>query len=551
LNLRRLLAAGVLLTLAVSACSKAGDTDAGGAVSGGAHSDRLIISTAADPKNLNPALASASPVLELSAFIYSYTVRYDDHARPVPDAVSEIPTVANGDVSKDGLTIKYKLRHGMKWQDGQGDVTCKDMRLTWQVMMNPRNNVNTTDGWKDIKDVDCSDPYVAVVHMKKVYAPYLQQLWSVNGNGPILPEHILGKLNATGSINDAPYNALPVGSGPYRVVSWSRGSEVRLEANPDYYLGKPKISEVVYKIIPDQNTLATQLRTREVGLAWNLDPNSYEQLRSVPGLTTITPVVYIWDHLDFNLTRPMFQDVRVRRALAYAMNRPMLLDKVRHNLGELTDTFLDKTLYPDAYDDQVMKYPYDPAKAKALLDEAGWKVGPDGIRVKNGQRLSFQITTQVESTMGQALQQQVIAQWRAVGADVQVKNYLTSLFFDNGPNGILTNARYDVALYAWSGAADIDQSSLYSGDALPPHGQNYTRWANPRATQAMRDANETVDQKRRIADYKIVQEEFAKDVPTIMMWYRKYPVSYTSDLQGFTATPVITTPFWNPWEYHD
>jgi peptide/nickel transport system substrate-binding protein len=546
---RRLLAAGALIALAASACTRVGDT-AGSTAAQGLHPDRLIISTASDPKNLNPALASASPVLELSAFIYSYTVRYDDHAKPVPDAVSEIPTVENGDVSKDGLTLKYKLRHGVRWQDGQGDVQCKDLRLTWQVMMNPRNNVNTTDGWKDIKDIDCSDPYVAVVHMKRVYAPFLQQLWSVNGNGPILPEHILGKLNATGSINEAPYNSLPIGSGPYKVVSWTRGNEVRLAANPDYFLGKPKIDEVVYKIIPDQNTLATQVQTHELDVAWNLQPSSMDRLRSTPGVTTIAPVVYAWSHVDFNLLRPMFQDVRVRRALTYAIDRPTLLDKVRHGMGELSDTFLDKTLYPDAYDDNVMKYPYDVAKAKALLDDAGWKVGPDGVRVKNGQRLSFQISTQVESTEGQALEQQIQSYWHAVGANAQVKNYPTSLFFDNSMNGILTSGKYDVASYAWFGAADIGQTPLYAADSFPLHGQNYMRWANQRATVAMRDADQTVDQERRIADYRIVQEEFAKDDPSVILWFRKMPISYSNDLKGFSSTPVITTPFWNTWEYH-
>ena len=126
--------------------------------------------------------------------MFSYTVRYDEHAKPVPDALSEIPTIENGDVSKDGKTLRYKLRHNITWHDGR-PLTCTDLAFTWKVMMNPKNNVITTDGWKDIKDVDCSDPYVAVVHMKKVYAPFLQQLWSVNGNGPILPEHLLAGVN--------------------------------------------------------------------------------------------------------------------------------------------------------------------------------------------------------------------------------------------------------------------------------------------------------------------------------------------------------------------
>jgi peptide/nickel transport system substrate-binding protein len=541
--------ASTLAALAFSACSKGGDTGSSGAASTSGHPDRLVISTSADPKNLNPALASADPVLPLSAFLFSYTVRYDNHAKPVPDAVSEIPTLTNGDVSADGLTLKYKLRHGMKWHDG-AELTCRDLRFTWQVMMNPKNNVITTDGWNAIRDVDCRDPYVAVVHMKHVYAPFLQQLWSVNGNGPILPEHLLGKLNdAQGSLNQAPYNSAPVGSGPYKFVSWTRGSEVRFAANPDYYLGKPKIAEVVYKIIPDQNTLATQVQTHEIDLAWNMAATSYETMRRLTGSTIVTPVLYAYNHVDFNLRRPIFGDVRVRRALTYAIDRPAILAKVRHGLGELSNTFLDPTLFPDAQTPRVVTYPYDVAKAKALLDAAGWRIGSDGIRVKNGRRLAFQISTQTESTGGQAVQQQIQAYWHAVGAMAEVKNYPTPVFFDNTAAGTLQGGKYDVALFVWVGAADIDVSAIYSGKYLAPHGQNALFWNNPIATAAMDDANRTVDGKRRIADYATVQHEFSNDDPSIILYFQKDLEVYTTTLHGFTPTPVITVPFWNPQNY--
>jgi peptide/nickel transport system substrate-binding protein len=551
----RLLTTSVLLALALSACTKVGQvsSSSGGGANGpsGPHPDRLVMSTASDPRNLNPAFASASPVLELSAYLFSYTVRYDDKAHPIPDAVSEIPTVENGDVSKDGLTIKYKLRHGIKWHDGE-ELTCRDMRFTWQVMMNPKNTVVTTDGWNRIKNVDCGDPYVAVVHMKRIYAPFLQQLWSLNGNGPIMPEHLLAKYNDDkGSMNTAPYNSAPVGSGPYKFVSWDRGSQVRLEAFPDYFLGKPLIREVVYKIIPDQNTLATQLQTHELDLGWNLAAATYARVKSSPGNTVLTPVIYTYDHLDFNLKRPIFQDVRVRRALTYAIDRPGMLEKVRHGLGELSDTFLDPTLFPDAQDPAIMKYSYDPAKAKALLDEAGWKVGADGIRVKDGQRLEFQISTQTESTAGRANEEQVQTYWHNVGANAVVKNYPTSLFFDNNAAvGILQGGKYDAALFAWVGAADIDVSAIYSGHYLAPKGQNALFWDNAVATKAMDDANATVDQKKRLQLYHTVQEEFAKDDPSIILWFRKDLEVYNSALKGFTPTPVITVPFWNTWQYH-
>jgi peptide/nickel transport system substrate-binding protein len=553
---RRFVVASAALAFALCGCTKVGQTvttTANGGASGpsGPHADRLIISTISNPKGLNPAFASATPTLELSSMLFSYAVRYDDHAKPVPDAVSEIPTLENGDVSKDGLTLKYKLRHGIKWHDGQGELTCADMRSTWKMMVNPKNVIDTTVGWDAIKDVDCTDPYLAVVHMKRVYAWYLQQLWGVNGNSPILPAHVIDKYNDDkGSMNQAPFNSAPIGSGPYKFVSWERGSQIRLEANPDYFLGKPKISEIVYKIIPDGNTLATQVQTHEVDIAWNLPAGQYERIKTFPGVTTIAPVVYIFDHLDFNLQRPLFQDVRLRRALTYALDRATMLDKIEHNLGELSDTFMDPTLYKDAVDQTVMKYPYDPAKAKALLDEAGWTVGPDGIRTKGGKRLAFQLSTQVESVTAHLVQTQAQVYWKAIGADVEIKNYPTVSFFDQTSNGILAGGKFDVGMYAWAGAAEVDQSAIYSAHFMPPHGQNYPRWQNARATAAMDDANVSIDPKRQIDDYKIVQQEFAKDDPSIILWFRKFVISTPSDLKGFTATPVILTPFWYPWGYH-
>ena len=536
------------MALCLGACTRSGN-GASGTGNTWTTPGRLVISAAADPKNLNPVLDSSQPTLELSTFLFSYTVLYDEHSRPVPDALSEVPTIANGDVARDGLTLRYKLRHNILWHDGE-KLTCRDLRFTWQAVTNPHNNAQTTVGYDAIKDIDCRDPYVAVVHMKHVYAPFLQQLWSVNGNAPILPEHLLARYNdAKGSFNTAPYQSAPIGSGPFRFVAWDRGSDVRMAAFDKYFRGRPGLNEVIYKIIPDGNTLVTQLVTHEVDLGFNMPATSWNRERAIPGTIAIAPIIYNYVHIDFNLRRPLFSDVRVRRALTYAIDRPSLLQKVQHGLGQLADTFFDATLSPDDVNRDVMTYPYNPVKARALLDAAGWHVGPGGIRVRNGQRLAFTFSTQTEASTGRALQAQVQSYWHAVGADVTIKNYPTSQFFANDATGILTSGKYDVATYSWAGAPDVDQSAIYSARYMAPHGQNFFFWNNPIATAKMDDANDTVDQARRIADYRVVQAEFAKDDGSIVMWFRKYPVVYNRDLTGMTSTPVIFTPFWNTWNY--
>src|SRR5262249_29519681 len=148
----------------------------------------------------------------------------------------------------------------------------------------------------------------------KVYAPFLQQLWSVNGNAPVLPEHLLAKYNDDkGSLNTAPYNSLPIGSGPFKVVQWQRGQEVRMQVNPDYYLGRPKLNEVVYKILPDENTAVTQLQTHEIdliGLGTALKWPEYQQLAADPknGIVAIRSDDFKFTHVDFNLKQPVVSD---------------------------------------------------------------------------------------------------------------------------------------------------------------------------------------------------------------------------------------------------
>ncbi len=505
-----------------------------------------------DPKNLNVVLNAATPTLDISMFAFSWAIRYDNNARPVPDALREVPTIANGDVSKDGLTLKYKLRPNIRWQDGVA-LTCNDLKFTWQVVMNPHNNVVTTDGYKDIGSIDCSDPHVAVIHMKKLYAPFLQQLWSENGNAPVLPEHLLAKYNDDkGSFNTAPYNSLPVGSGPFKIVAWDRGQDVRMVANPYFYLGPPKLKEVVYEILPDENTAATQLQTHEIDMLAEgtaLKWPEYAQLVADPssGLRAVRVDAFQWSHIDFNLRHPIVDDVQVRRALAYATNRQEIIAKVAHGSAIAAETD-QQPHYSWAYTNDIAHYPYDPAKAAALLDADGWKMGPGGIREKNGQRLEFTLSTQTESNYGKANETILQREWRDIGVQADVKNYPTSQFFDNSSSGILQGGHYDVALFSWIGAADPDDSAIYSGDNLAPHGQNAMFWNNRIATDAMNDALKTIDQARRKRDYIIVQQQLALDVPTIVISFTRVPYIYNTDLKGFDPSPVISA-FWDPWNY--
>ncbi len=511
-------------------------------------SSRLVYAEAQDAKSLDPLLSTSASTLDLSMFLFSYAIRYDNKVRPVPDALREIPTQANGDVSLDGLTLKYKLRPNVYFHDGVR-LTCADLKFTWRVVMNPANNGITQDGYRDIRDVDCRDPLVAVVHLKRIYAPFLQQLWGVNGNAPILPEHVLAKYNdAKGSFNTAPFQAAPIGSGPYRFVRWDRGSQVVMAAFDRYFLGKPKIGTVVFKYVPDENTLAQQARTHEIDMAIHVGAGVWPALQNIPGTIVDAPPAYTYDHVDFNLRKPLFaHDLALRRALAMAIDRPGILAKLAHGLGDLTDTALSPKISP-GWTGNTAHYRYDPAGARTLLETDGWKTGPGGIRSRKGVRLAFNLQTQSESTTGKAYQTFVQSEWHDVGADVTIKNQPTAQFFDNAASGVLQGGHYDTAIFAWSGAADPDDSAIYSPRNFAPHGQNALFWNDPIAGRAMDDELATVDPLRRKRDFVLEQQRFAADVPSIVLLYRREPELYTSRLKGYVASPVIS-PFWNPQSY--
>ena len=531
--------------IAFAGCSKSGGTTAGG--NPWTHHGRLVYGEAYDVKSLNPMLASSVPTIDLSMLLFSYAVRYDDHARPVLDALRELPTLENGDVSRDGLTLRYKLRENIVFHDGV-KLTCRDLAFTWHAVMNSANNDITRDGYRDIKSIDCRDPSIAVVHMARVYAPFLQQLWGVNGNAPILPEHILAKYNdAKGSFNTAPFQSAPIGSGPFSFVRWDRGSQVVLAANDRYFLGKPKLREIVFRTMPDENTLAAEIRTHEIDMALEGTASIWPLVQHIPGTVLSENSIYTFDHVDFNLRHSLFADIRVRRALALALDRRGMLERVAHGLGDLTDTAQSPKL-SYAWTSDTAHYAFDVAAARKLLDEAGWHVGGDGVRVKNGERLAFDLSTQTESASGKAYQTVVQSMWRAVGAQATVKNAPTAQFFDNGTAGILQGGHYDTAIFAWSGAADPDDSAIYSARNLAPSGQNALGWNDLRATAAMDDELSTVDPKRRLKDFIVEQQRFAADVPSVIFSYRKQPEIHNSDLHGFTSSPVIS-PFWNPQEY--
>jgi peptide/nickel transport system substrate-binding protein len=490
-----------------------------------------------DVTTLNPMFSQQLILSHITALTMAWLAKYDAAGHAIPELLTVIPTKQNGGISADGLTFTFHLRHGVRWSDG-APFDADDVVFSEQQMMNPKNNILSRDGWDKITKVDEPDKYTVVFHMKEPLSSFLPTFFGSSGANPaIIPKHI---LEHSADLNTDPYNAKPIGIGPFRVVEWRRGDRVIMEANPYYFRGRPKLERVEYRIVPNRDTIVTLLQTGELDM-WPIAARAYyPRLQALKGFTTVRIPSYGFGHIDFNLARPMLQDVRVRRALALAIDRETLRDKVGHGIGIVQNGIYSSST--PFYDPHIKTTPQDLAKANALLEEAGWKKGADGIRVKNGQRLSIEFVSNTGSPDTDTQIELIRAWWKEAGAELDRKNYDPTLMFAPPESGgIVNSSKFDVIIFAWYLGSTGDLTNIYGCESFSPHGQNVIHWCNKRAQAAMDAVLRTYDFDARKKYVDIVQEELDKDVPTYVLNVTEDIFAYNSDLKNFHPTSL--TPF--------
>ncbi len=496
----------------------------------------LRYATGEDVVGLNPHLVQQLTVSYMSSLTMAWLLKYDHDNRPVPELATAVPSRANGGVSADGKTITYHLRRDAKWSDG-APFTSADVRFSTDVVRNPANNEGTHQGFDQIARVDTPDPYTVVFRLQRPYSGFYVNFFSSGGANPcLLPKHLLDKLP---TINEAPYNALPVGIGPFKYASWKRGDSVELVPNPLYFGRKPKLERVIFKIIPDRNTTLTQLTTHEIDM-WLPVPGAYfERVRALAGIAITRQPSYGYNHIDFNLQHGALRDPAVRRALRQAIDRPTILSKIRHGVGVLQETPFAPG-HPFHID--YPRVPFDVAAANRTLDGAGWKRGSDGVRAKAGQRLEFTVALGTGNPDTDAIVELIRSTWSQIGARFEVKHYPSPLYFAPFANGgILYAGKYDVAFYAWITSPNGDLTNLFGCDRVPPKGQNVPRYCSREVDQALARFIATYDYAGQRAAETAIQRRLAEDVPTVVTDAREDVYAYNQDLHGFRPNQV--TPF--------
>jgi peptide/nickel transport system substrate-binding protein len=502
----------------------------------------LRISDISDPSTLNPMLTGADVAYQLSSYTLEYLVQLDDRGNVIPVLCERVPSVENGDISKDGMTVIYHLRHAVKWSDGV-PFGAQDIIASWRQVMNPLNNVIVREGYDAIASIDAPDTHTVVLHLKHPYAPLPTRFFAAIQEGPIavMPAHIIG---GQPDLNRAAFNSAPIGTGPFILQSWERNGRMIFVANPHYWRGKPKLAEIVFQAQPSTATELIGFQTHEIDADLDAGPGRLPEYRSLTDMHVARSRSLRLSVADMNCQKFPFNDVRVRHALAHAIDRVAILHNVYHDAGAMADEFIPSWSW--AYTPDVPHYAFAPATANAELDAAGFVRGPDGIRYRNGQPLSIVLVMTGGDQPGARVAAMVQAFLHAVGFSVTIKDYPYGLIFDN--NGPIRTGNFNLTFYSYS--VNYDPSSLgdFGCQWFSPNGSNDSRFCNLATDALENQALATPERAKRKALYAQIQRQRMYDIPRLPMYFRDRVGVMSDALQNYTPSTGII-PQWNSWQW--
>lgn len=526
----------------LAGCARAGGT----ASSGGRHpwtqAGTLRIATSLSPNTFNPFLSTQQVEALVQAFVLDPLIATDEKGRDVPVLAAAVPTLENGGISRDGLAITYHLRRGVRWQDGAA-FTSRDVAFSYRAIVNPATNVATRHGYDQIARVETPDPYTAVFRLKRPFAPAVHTFFA-HSDAPyfILPAHLLERYP---DLNRVSFNEKPVGTGPFKLVRWVRGDRIEYAANDGYFLGKPKLRKIVVRLVPDENTIVSQVRAHEIDWFSAATPRMYPQLSSLAGLDVRLVPMNASDSIIFNTTRPPLDDPSVRRAIGYAIDKRRLVKEATFGTTVAATEDLPPFLW--AFDPHAGTSGRLAAEANRLFDAAGWRRGADGYRTKDGRRFTMGLAFRSDSITDRSRSVLIAAMLRDAGIEAELKGYTTSLLYGPPHAGILADGKFDAGLQTWYAGSDPDDSTQLTCDQVAPKGFNWSRYCNAAMDAAQRTALSRYDRPTRKRAYATIEGLLARDAPFVYLWWPRQIEAVNSDLQNFRPNGIVEN--WNAYEW--
>ncbi len=528
--------------LALVACTKAGSGVVGGRHSW-THPGVLRVAVQQDLKNLNPLLNSNTTDVFVDRLMFEPLLTADPKGNALPMLAAQVPTLENGGISSDGMTITYHLRKA-RWTDGVA-VTSGDVKWSWQAIMNPDNNVVSRHGYDYVASIDTPNPTTAIVHLKRPFSPFVNTFFAESDQPYMLaPEHVLAQYQ---NINNVPFNSRPIVSdGPFKFAQWARGDHITVVRNDGFFMGRPGLTQVDIKIVPDEDSSVNLLRTHGIDYMFQASQQTYQSLRGLPDTTIVWVNVNGYENIQLNCSHPVLQDPRVRLAIAYALDKNEFVRTLTYDTQTVATEDIPNWMW--ANNPALRPYPHDPAMARRLLREAGWSPGPDGIMRKGGERLMLVMVSNNSNVTRRRLSVEMQAMLREVGIDTEIKYYPGDvLFAPAGMGGILQLGKFDISAAGWYAGIDPDDSTQLMCENFPPGGYNYSRYCSQAMQRLQKIALTRYDRPTRQSAYYAIQEQLAKDNPMIFFYWLKQAEPISVDFKGFDPNPVVEA--WNAWQW--
>lgn len=549
--MRRLLATMLLTTLLAS-------PQAGAMAPAGAK-DELVIGITQFPATLNPSIESMLAKTYVLAFAHRPITAYDADWQLVCLMCETLPTLENGLAKvenlpggKQGIAVTYTIKADAKWGDGK-PVTSEDVVFSWQVGRHPQSGVASAELFRRISTVTVIDTRSFTVHVDRLTFDY-----NAINDLRLLPAHLERKRfepapaeyrNRTAydqnTTNPGLYN------GPYRITQVVQGSHVTLELNAHWGGAKPAFKRIVIKAIENTASLEANLLSGgihmiagELGLP--LEQAIAFEKRNGARFAVITKPSLTYEHLDLNLASPILAEPKMRQALLMGLDRATLTRQLFDGRQPVAHSMVPPLDW--VHTDDIQKYPFDPAKAAALLDELGWKKGAGGIRANaKGEKLSLELTTTSGNRSRELVAQVIQAQWRKLGVDLRLRTEPPRVLFGE----TVTKRKFPhMAMFAWYSAPEnVPHSTLHS-DSIPTvenswSGQNYTGYSNPKMDKLVEAIETELDRPKRKALWRELQALYAADLPALPLYFKADAFILPKELKGLIPTGhQDPSPYW-------
>jgi peptide/nickel transport system substrate-binding protein len=536
---------GLLLSFVLSAC---GPTPVTSTSTQPKHGGTLTDGLYEEPDSLLSNGTNETFAVLVDATIWAPLVYGDASGILHPGLLSEIPTVANGDISADALHYTLKLRPNLKWSDGQ-PLTADDVVFTMTLWNTPAYGAKSdTVGlpyidWSTLKAVNAT---TVTFSMKKVFVPLINAQLADEALAP-MPKHIFGSMDPS-TILRSPENFQPtVASGPFMVKERVKGDHISVVRNPNYYQadqGLPYLDGINFKIITDSSTILTALQSGALDTSWYLDitkQDSYKALTNYTVYNPRSPANTEW--VTFNLHDPILKDLQVRKAISMALDIDTVISQVLKGAGTRT---CDEDSGNFAHEPNATCYKFDPAGAKAILQADGYTMGSDGYFQKNGKDLELTWGTTANNARRQQGEEIFQQNLKDIGIKIDIKNYPADAWFGT----ILPSGQYQIGEFANSLGYDPDNASTWScNQTAAQGGANWTYYCNPDVDKQLQIEETNPDQNKRLAAFHAIHQALLTDLPVIYLYAFGSEGIAKKDVHNYILSDNGPSETWNVWEW--